>query len=56
MVRKANDSEIEEARKAQARNAANAKQAALKRVEASRLGKILSEMTTRRVVIMVLYY
>eukprot|EP00397_Hematodinium_sp_SG-2012_P010282 GEMP01010391.1.p1 GENE.GEMP01010391.1~~GEMP01010391.1.p1 ORF type:complete len:838 (-),score=180.00 GEMP01010391.1:687-3200(-) len=44
----------EEKLRAQALAAQNAKQAALKRVEASRLGKVLSEMTTRRVVIMVL--
>jgi class 3 adenylate cyclase len=54
MVRKAKDADGEEKLKAQARAAANAKQAALKRVEASRLGKVLSEMTTRRVVIGVL--
>merc|ERR1719201_1396731 len=51
MVSKAKDSEDEERRKAQARAAQNAKQAALKRVEASRLGKVLSEMTTRRVLL-----
>merc|ERR1719261_1765160 len=54
MVRKAKDADGEEKLKAQARAAANAKQAALKRVEASRLGKVLSEMTTRRVVVGVL--
>jgi len=54
MVRKAKDSELEEKISRQARDAANAKQAALKRVEASRLGKLLSEMTTRRVIVMVL--
>jgi class 3 adenylate cyclase len=51
MVLKAKDSSEEEQRKAQARAAQNAKQAALRRVEASRLGKVLSEMTTRRVLL-----
>ncbi|CAD7955057.1 unnamed protein product [Amoebophrya sp. A120] len=54
MVRKANESQTDEMLQQQQRNAQNAKQAALKRVEASRLGKLLSEMTTRRVVVMVL--
>merc|ERR1719487_2825564 len=54
MVRKAKDADSEEKFKAQARAALNAKQAALKRVEASRLGKVLSEMTTRRVVVGIL--
>ncbi|CAD7947346.1 unnamed protein product [Amoebophrya sp. A25] len=54
MFRKAKDGDMDERLQQQARNAANAKQAALKRVEASRLGKLLSEMTTRRVVVMVL--
>ena len=48
---KADEAEKE---KAQARLAMNAKQAALKRVEASRLGKILAERTTRKVIILVL--
>lgn len=39
---------------AAARQATNQKQAALKRVEASRLGNVLSQKTTRRVVLMVL--
>lgn len=54
MMRKASQAESEEKLRAQALAAQNAKQAALKRVEASQLGKVLSEMTTRRVVIMVL--
>merc|ERR1719446_1464507 len=51
MLSKASEAREEEERKAAARAASNAKQAALKRVEASRLGKVLSEMTTRRVII-----
>merc|ERR1719498_1010230 len=54
MVRKAKDADSEEKFKAQARAAANAKQAALKRVEASRLGKVLSERTTRKVIVGIL--
>eukprot|EP00386_Alphamonas_edax_P009943 GDKI01032478.1.p1 GENE.GDKI01032478.1~~GDKI01032478.1.p1 ORF type:complete len:848 (-),score=288.72 GDKI01032478.1:159-2702(-) len=51
---KASDEDEEEKLREQARNAQNAKQAALKRVEASRLGKYLSEMTTRKVIVGVL--
>ncbi|CEL96628.1 unnamed protein product [Vitrella brassicaformis CCMP3155] len=51
---KASDEDQEEKLKEQARAALNAKQAALKRVEASRLGKFLSEMTTRKVIVGVL--
>jgi len=54
MVSKAKDAEQEEKMKAQARLAANAKQAALKRVEASRLGKVLAERTTRKVIVGIL--
>lgn len=54
MVKRAKQAENEERLNAQARTAANAKQAALKRVEASRLGKLLSESTTRKVVLMML--
>ncbi|KAF4702634.1 hypothetical protein FOZ62_011910 [Perkinsus olseni] len=54
MVSKAQDADQEEKLKAQARAAQNAKQAALKRIEASRLGRALSEQTTRRVIIGVL--
>jgi len=54
MLRKVKDVDSEEKFRQQSLAAQNAKQAALKRVEASRLGKILSEMTTRRVVVMVL--
>ncbi|EER12216.1 conserved hypothetical protein [Perkinsus marinus ATCC 50983] len=54
MVSKAQDADQEEKLKAQARAAQNAKQAALKRIEASRLGRALSELTTRRVIVGVL--
>mmetsp|Transcript_61829 Transcript_61829/g.142386 ORF Transcript_61829/g.142386 Transcript_61829/m.142386 type:complete len:446 (+) Transcript_61829:71-1408(+) len=50
MVSKVDDAKEEEKLKAQARLAQNAKQAALKRVEASRLGRVLSEQTTRQVI------
>lgn len=51
---KANDEEEQEKLREQAKTALNAKQAALKRVEASRLGKYLSEQTTRKVIVGVL--
>ncbi len=54
MVNRAQETEQEEKQKAQARAAQNAKQAALKNVEASRLGNVLSEYTTRRVIVGVL--
>jgi len=54
MMRKASTADSQAKERAQALSAQNAKQAALKRVEASGLGKVLSEMTTRRTVMMVL--
>merc|ERR1719316_2671825 len=55
MLKKKEDAEAEEKLRAQARMAANAKQAALKRVDASRLGKILSEQMTRKVIVGILF-
>merc|ERR1719454_13418 len=54
MLKKKDDAKEEEKLRAQARMAANAKQAALKRVEASRLGKVLSEQMTRKVIVAIL--
>jgi class 3 adenylate cyclase len=51
MVSKANDAAQEEKRKAEFRAAQNAKVAALKRIQASKLGKVLSEATTRKVIV-----
>uniref|UniRef100_A0A0G4H167 Guanylate cyclase domain-containing protein n=1 Tax=Chromera velia CCMP2878 TaxID=1169474 RepID=A0A0G4H167_9ALVE len=51
---KASEEDLEEKLREEAKAAMNAKQAALKRVEASRLGKFLSEQTTRKIIVGVL--
>eukprot|EP00921_Rhytidocystis_pertsovi_P022727 GHVQ01036273.1.p1 GENE.GHVQ01036273.1~~GHVQ01036273.1.p1 ORF type:complete len:826 (-),score=72.14 GHVQ01036273.1:4421-6898(-) len=54
IITERNESDEEERLKEQAREALNAKQAALKRIEASRLGKQLSDKITRLVIVGVL--